>query len=216
MFIEIYNAGGGTLKSRFSVLADQFSVLNPDGSGQSFLPLVFQGGVLKLQGVKVQWADIENAVITWAQIGSAVINNAVFGTTNIDYNAVTASVSNGASGTGPGNTGSETDFTTIGTFSLNNENPSAVMTQLQTSFNATSASSTASRNAYVRLVNVTNGNIVRQYQITAPPRGNASYNSPEFLLEPAPSSRGVKTYQIQISRYAFNTSMTVTQQWWKR
>ncbi|MBZ5760285.1 phage tail protein [Rhizobium sp. VS19-DR104.2] len=48
MFIEIYDAGGGNLRSRFSVLADQFSVLNPDGSGNSYLPMVFEGGVLKL------------------------------------------------------------------------------------------------------------------------------------------------------------------------
>jgi hypothetical protein len=30
------------------VLADQFSVLNPDGSGTSYLPMVFEAGVLKL------------------------------------------------------------------------------------------------------------------------------------------------------------------------
>jgi hypothetical protein len=47
MFLEIYTVGGAQ-KSRFSVLADQFSVLNPDGSGTSYLPMVFEAGVLKL------------------------------------------------------------------------------------------------------------------------------------------------------------------------
>ncbi|MDK4720140.1 phage tail protein [Rhizobium sp. CNPSo 3968] len=48
MFLEIYTVSG-VQKSRFSVLADQFSVLNPDNLGQSFLPVVVEGGVLKAQ-----------------------------------------------------------------------------------------------------------------------------------------------------------------------
>lgn len=48
MFLEIYTTGG-VQKSRFSVLANQFSVLNPDNLGQSFLPVVVEGGVLKAQ-----------------------------------------------------------------------------------------------------------------------------------------------------------------------
>ena len=48
MFLEIYTTGG-VQKSRFSVMANQFSILNPDNLGQSFLPVVVEGGVLKAQ-----------------------------------------------------------------------------------------------------------------------------------------------------------------------
>jgi len=44
-FLELYTVGG-VQRSRFAVLADQFVVT--DGSN-STLPMVFEGGVLKLQ-----------------------------------------------------------------------------------------------------------------------------------------------------------------------
>ncbi|WP_313666328.1 DUF1983 domain-containing protein [Shinella sp.] len=47
-FLEIVNSGG-TVKSQFVVVADRFIVTDPGNINNKFLPLVFEGGVLKLQ-----------------------------------------------------------------------------------------------------------------------------------------------------------------------
>jgi hypothetical protein len=74
-FLELYTTGG-VQRTRFAVLADQFVVT--DGSAYT-LPLVYEAGVLTLEGVRVKWADIENAVI----------DNLIVGTSNIEPGAVT-------------------------------------------------------------------------------------------------------------------------------
>ncbi len=47
-FLEIVSSGG-TVKSQFVVVADRFIVTDPGNINNKFLPLVFEGGVLKLQ-----------------------------------------------------------------------------------------------------------------------------------------------------------------------
>ncbi|WP_377299716.1 hypothetical protein [Rhizobium sp. SGZ-381] len=76
LFLELYTTGG-VQKTRFAVLVDQFVVT--DGSAYT-LPLVYESGVLTLQGVRIQWADI----------GDAVIGNLIVETSNIAPGAISA------------------------------------------------------------------------------------------------------------------------------
>lgn len=67
-FIEIYTEGG-TQKSRMAVQADQFVVDN--GGGTSVYPLVFEGGVLKLQVANI---GTVNAGVITSPNGKMTIN----------------------------------------------------------------------------------------------------------------------------------------------
>lgn len=47
-YLQLVSAGG-SVRSEFAVMADRFVVLNPGNLNSNFLPLVFEGGELKLQ-----------------------------------------------------------------------------------------------------------------------------------------------------------------------
>ncbi|NTJ63763.1 DUF1983 domain-containing protein [Agrobacterium rhizogenes] len=220
MFLEIYTVGG-VQKSRFSVMAGQFSVLNPDDIGTSYLPLVFQGGVLKLQGVKVEWADIVNATITWAQIQNAVVNNfvatsanigsLVVGTSNLGYDAIVASTSNNRSGTTPPGNESVVGATWI----INNQNPSAVLTAY--SFQFTVQGSNGGGTIRVRLVNDTTGQELAGLTIPVPSLGNSTTQSVSGMtIEPRPGAQGNYQYSIRGQAGAQNITAKIDQLWWKR
>ncbi|NTG22052.1 DUF1983 domain-containing protein [Agrobacterium rhizogenes] len=221
MFLEIYTVGG-VQKSRFSVMADQFSVLNPDSIGTSYLPLVFQGGVLKLQNVKVEWADIVNAVITWAQIQTAVVNNfvattanigsLVVGTSNLGYDQITSSAANTRTGTTPA--GGESVVGT--TWVINNPNPTVVLTSFFFQFTVQGAGSGGST-IRVRLVNDTTGQEIAGLTITVPSSGSSSTQSVQsMIIEDRPGAQGNYQYSIRGQAGAQNITATIRQLWWKR
>ncbi|QRM36940.1 DUF1983 domain-containing protein [Rhizobium rhizogenes] len=221
MFLEIYTTGG-VQKSRFSVMADQFSVLNPDSIGTSYLPLVFQAGVLKLQNVKVEWADIVNASIQWAQIQNvsitsaqiqdAAITNAKIGnaqilTSNLDFNQITDTTTQSRSGSGAA--GGESDLGARWTIA--NPNPNPVLTSISWSIQVTSATTT-----YVRLVDFTTGAELARLSVTGSSGSTTSNSGQVMLIEPRPGSQGNYQYGFVVYSGAVNVSATVTQLWWKR
>ncbi|NTJ46509.1 DUF1983 domain-containing protein [Agrobacterium rhizogenes] len=221
MFLEIYTVGG-VQKSRFSVMADQFSVLNPDSIGTSYLPLVFQGGVLKLQNVKVEWADIVNASIQWAQIQNvsistaqiqnAAITNAKIGnaqilTSNLDFNQITDTTSNNR--TGNGAAGGETDLGTRWTIA--NPNPNPVLTSIQWTIQVTGNTTT-----YVKLVDFTTNTELARLSVTGTGSGTQTNSGQVMLIEPRPGAAGTYQYGFVVYSGALNVNATVTQLWWKR
>ncbi|NTJ00361.1 DUF1983 domain-containing protein [Agrobacterium rhizogenes] len=221
MFLEIYTVGG-IQKSRFSVMADQFSVLNPDSIGTSYLPLVFQGGVLKLQNVKVEWADIVNASIQWAQIQNvsistaqiqnAAITNAKIGnaqilTSNLDFNQITDTTSNNR--TGNGAAGGETDLGTRWTIA--NPNPNPVLTSIQWTIQVTGNTTT-----YVKLVDFTTNTELARLSVTGTGSGTQTNSGQVMLIEPRPGAAGTYQYGFVVYSGALNVNATVTQLWWKR
>jgi hypothetical protein len=219
MFLEIYTVGG-IQKSRFSVMADQFSVLNPDSIGTSFLPLVFQGGVLKLQNVKVEWADIVNAVIGWAQIQTAVVNNfvattanigsLVVGTSNLGYDSIAASASNNRTGTTPPGNESVVGATWV----INNPNPTAVMTAYKITFTVQGSPSGGS--IRVRLVNDTTSQEIAGLTINVPTSGSSTQTVDSMTIEGRPGAAGNYQYSIRGQAGAQNITATIQQLWWKR
>jgi hypothetical protein len=221
MFLEIYTVGG-IQKSRFSVMADQFSVLNPDSIGTSYLPLVFQGGVLKLQNVKVEWADIVNATISSAQIqdgaitnakiANAAITNAKIGslqvtTSNLDFNQITDTASNNR--TGNGVAGGETDLGARWTIS--NPNPNPVLTSIQWTIQVTGNTTT-----YVKLMDFTTGSELARLSVTGTGSGTQTNSGQVMLIEPRPGAAGTYQYGFVVYSGAVNVNATVTQLWWKR
>ena len=219
MFLEIYTVGG-VQKSRFSVMADQFSVLNPDSIGTSYLPLVFQAGVLKLQNVKVEWADIVNAVITWAQIQTAVVNNFVATTANIgnltvqtsnlDFNQITDTTTQTRTGTTPA--GAES---VVGaTWTISNPNPNPVLTSFFFSFTVQGTPSGGS--IRVRLVDDTTGGEIAGLTIAVPTSGSSTQSLQGMTIEPKPGAAGNYQYSIRGQAGAQSITATITQVWWKR
>ena len=221
MFLEIYTVGG-VQKSRFSVMADQFSVLNPDSIGTSYLPLVFQAGVLKLQNVKVEWADIVNAVIGWAQIGSAVVNNFVATTANIgsltvqtsnlDFNQITDTTTQTRTGTTPAGAESIVGATWV----ISNPNPNPVLTSFFFQFTVQGVGSGGST-VRVRLIDDTTGQEIAGLTIAAPSSGSSTTQAVQgMIIEPRPGAQGNYQYSIRGQAGAQNITATIVQLWWKR
>ncbi|MGY5811997.1 phage tail tip fiber protein [Rhizobium sp. LEGMi198b] len=222
MFLEIYTVGG-VQKSRFSVMADQFSVLNPDSIGTSYLPLVFQSGVLKLQNVKVEWADIVNASIQWAQIQNvsitsaqiqdaaitnAKIGNAQITTSNLDFNQITDTTTQTRTGNGqPGG-----EIVLGAAWVINNPNPNPVLTSVNMQFTIQAGSGSS----YVRLVNDSTGAELARLTINAPSSGSTTNSVAVMLIEPRPGAAGNYQYSFRAYSGVQIATCTVTQLWWKR
>lgn len=68
--------------TRFAVQADQF-VVTSSAASAGVNPLVWEAGILRIAGARMNWAQIDNVNINWAQIGTAVVNNFVAQTANI-------------------------------------------------------------------------------------------------------------------------------------
>ncbi|KAA0689864.1 DUF1983 domain-containing protein [Neorhizobium sp. P12A] len=201
MFLEIYTQGG-VQKSRFSVLADQFTVLNPDAIGTAYLPLVFEGGVLKLQNVKVEWADIVNALITSAQIQdaaitSAKIGNLQVGVSNLDFDVVTTQVNQSYSGS---------SVAAIGTVSVPNPNPNPCFIYFDLSLQSNFGGSTGS--ATLQLVNIGTGAVLASRSISGTGIQSGSWSN-VVAFDFRPGAPTTNQYQWQLGGATGFTNITV-------
>ncbi|WP_266030438.1 phage tail protein [Brucella intermedia] len=75
-------------QARIALIAEQIVFSN---GTEFFKPFVIQNNVMYGEGFVMDWAKIVNVQIQWAQIQNAVVNNLIVGTSNLDFNAVTAS-----------------------------------------------------------------------------------------------------------------------------
>jgi hypothetical protein len=92
------------------VLADQFVI----ASGANLEnPFIFQGGVGRLNNIRVDSALIDNLTVGWAEIESAVINNLVVGESNIGFKTITNNPSIGNSGSWPATNGARGYYETF-------------------------------------------------------------------------------------------------------
>lgn len=83
MIIEVYEVGLD-IKSRILMTADQFGFYNPS-TGDRFLPVVIEDGILKANELQVNGANIKNLVVD----DTAIIEEAVIKSSNIETKAVT-------------------------------------------------------------------------------------------------------------------------------
>lgn len=218
MYIDLYTVGG-VQRSRVAIMTDQFVVT--DGSSVN-LPLVYEGGVLKLANARVAWAQIDNVVIDWAQIDDAVINNAVFGTTNLDFSSVTSKAA--LSGSFGGISGISTpNWTTKASVVISNPNPNPVLVDVRGAISA-SVGGNSSGTWFWRLINTTTNEVVFETSLTLTSSDGSgrsgSITISEFKIA-MNDVQGSNTYAFQVrSNSGASSSATMSADarllWWKR
>ena len=213
LFLELYT-DGGIQKSRMAVLADQFVVT--DGSIYT-LPLVYSGGVLKLQGVKVEWADIVNIVADEAFINSLVTNELfVIGTSNLDFDVVTASaVLTGSSGPPTAIAG------VLDTLVIDNPNPNPVLMDVFISASISNGAGAGSGTVTTRVRRQHDNKIIATVTaaFSGAPSGQA-LSVDKFFIDEDPL-QGANTYILEVLRSgglgdSSTAAGTVKMLWWKR
>lgn len=211
LYIDLYTVGG-VQKSRVAIMTDQFVVT--DGSTVN-LPLVYEGGVLKLASARVAWAQIDGVSIDWAEIGDAVIENAVFGTTNLDFGSVTDK----SSLTGSTSSINSESWTTVASVTIANPNPNPVMCQITGSISA-DASGGLGTGCQWRLINTTSGEVVYATSLFAASGGSGTTAIDVFRISFGDLA-GDNVYRFQVARTGASSgsrsaSISVKFLWWKR
>lgn len=200
LYIDLYTVGG-VQKSRVAIMTDQFVVT--DGSAVN-LPLVYEGGVLKLANARVAWAQIDGVSIDWAEIDDAVINNAVFGTTNLDFSAVTnkASFAGSASGRNPSNTST---WTTFASLTVDNPNPNPAIIDIRGSVDAAVGGTSGFGTFGWRVINLTTGEVLQQasFSLNA---GSGSVRDMSAMRMGFENAQGSNKYAVQASVQGVSTS----------
>lgn len=105
LFLEADSNGIGSA----GFITNRFFLIDPSNTTARQYPFVFQNGILRVQNARIGWGQIDDVQITNAQIANLTV-----GTSNLDFNAVTAinGVSGQNTGYRNGNTGAYTiDFT---------------------------------------------------------------------------------------------------------
>lgn len=175
-FLDIPERAGAP--SRFVVRADQFVVSTSGSSTAATHPvLVFSGGVLRLAGgIKVDWADIDYVDIDWADIEVAVIDNLVVGTSNLDFDSVTASyqMQRSVSSIAP-----PSAWTLVGTaLSVANPNPNPMLCDINLTLSVSVSGAPAAQGVSVetqlRIKNNTTGEIIYEDAISVTGNGSGS------------------------------------------
>jgi hypothetical protein len=187
---------GGIQKSTFGVLADQFAVINPS-DGTSVAPLVFTGGVLYAQNLKVDFANIENVVIGSAQIGDGAITNAAIADLTVDAGKIafraiwddyilTGSVSNADA----------LSWTTVATVTLNNPNGTFIFVDYEISQDGGRNGGGFSAGLTTRLRRVTGDTVIATISgfIYDGP-GSVKRSAKSLILDNAPT--GEVTYVVE-------------------
>lgn len=211
LFLELYTEAS-VQKSRVSVLADQFVVT--DGTTTT-LPLVFENGELKLQGVKVDWADILNANIEWANIDnvsivSADIQTLTIKTLNLEYSAITGfGTLSGSTNTSPGS-----GMRVLDTLVVNNENPNPVFINYSIQAIQSNFGSTTTR------IRRTNDNVVFKQVIASVDSGDPPANvaKSEFFIHGTSLIQGNNTFVLESDgsgQFSIGSG-SATFMWWKR
>lgn len=217
--IEVYDAdpGAGTLlKSRIVLFANQIVLANEDGTLRT-LPFVFEGGVAKLNGLKVNWAEIEDVVIDSATIGNLTVQ-----TSNLDFSSVTDKDNLIVSANAPFVSGV---WSTIGTLVTNNPNPNPVFMQYQLNQVGGRVGTGTSGNMETRLFRQEGSKtLVSLFATIGTGPGNVNAGAGGFYLDEDPVS-GTNTYDLQVRTTGGATglnspvpsaSCTVKMVWWKR
>ena len=199
----------GELVSEFAVLSDRFVVT--DGANNSY-PLVFEGGVLKTQNLKVGWGDIEGVAIGTAQIANAAITSAKIGylevnESNISLGSITARYLL----TGEITNANSASWTTVATVTIDNPSESFVLLHWSLTQSGARASGTGSTSLQTRFRRVT-GNVTigsifgtiggsgggsvaasgSAFEIDDAPAGNVTY-AIEYLASGSPTNSPAKT-----------------------
>lgn len=183
--------------SRVAINADQFVVIAGNDVKR---PFVVQGGSIFANELFVNWAKITDVNIGWAQIENAVINNAVFGTTNLDYDSVSARAQFNGSGS-LALTDANNVWWTIGTLVIANPNPTAVLLHIVGNYSG-SLGPNASGTFSMRIVNETTGEVAFSNSFSFSTGGSSAQQSRDVnsMALTVSDIRGNNTYRVQIMK----------------
>lgn len=185
-------AGG---QSRVVVNADQFVVTN---GTDSKVPLIFSGGTLYANELRVKWANIDEVKIGTAQIDDAAITAAKIGdlqvkTSNLDFNQVTQSYRSDVSVPGGG---AIAQNQWVDVLVLSTNNPQANTSFCECRFYGTAAASTGSVDSMLRFINKSTGEVFMQRNHNA----QTAYIDLSGLFIDSNSVAGNNQYAIQVNR----------------
>jgi len=197
LYIDIYSEGG-VVKSRVAIQADQFVVTDGDASS---VPLVFEGSTLKLANARVDFAKIDNAI---------------FGTTNIDFDAVTAK----SSLAGTTSNVSSDAWTTVASVTIANPNPNPVMCQITGTLTADPTTAGSAGCAW-RLVNTTTGEVIYATSLFRAADGPSGAIDIDVFRLSSSDVVGNNVYRFQVARTgsisgSCTASINAKFLWWKR
>ncbi|MCO7729111.1 hypothetical protein NJB93_21445, partial [Brucella intermedia] len=155
-------------QARIALIAEQIVFSN---GTEFFKPFVIQNNVMYGEGFVMDWAKIVNVQIQWAQIQNAVVNNLIVGTSNLDFNAVTASSQMTYTGTYPSN------VHIMGTLVVNSPQGNTGLLDWSCNGRIYGQSSIVSSTT-IRLINSTTGVELKSFIVTKP----AGTDSQNFTL----------------------------------
>lgn len=163
LFLDVTNT-----QARIALIAEQIVFSN---GTEFFKPFVIQNNVMYGEGFVMDWAKIVNVQIQWAQIQNAVVNNLIVGTSNLDFNAVTASSQMTYTGTYPSN------VHIMGTLVVNSPQGNTGLLDWSCNGRIYGQSSIVSSTT-IRLINSTTGVELKSFIVTKP----AGTDSQNFTL----------------------------------
>ncbi|WGG61953.1 phage tail protein [Brucella intermedia] len=155
-------------QARIALIAEQIVFSN---GTEFFKPFVIQNNVMYGEGFVMDWAKIVNVQIQWAQIQNAVVDNLIVGTSNLDFNAVTASSQMTYTGTYPSN------VHIMGTLIVNSPQGNTGLLDWSCNGRIYGQSSIVSSTT-IRLINSTTGVELKSFIVTKP----AGTDSQNFTL----------------------------------
>ncbi len=188
------NASG----ARVALMASQIVFSN----GTEYMrPFVIQDGVMYGDAFVMDWAKIQNVQITWAQIGSAVIDNLIVGTSNLDFNAVTATTD-----TSYNINTSANDFT-LSSFVINSPQGNTILLDWFINASLSIIGGSTQSTTTIWLINTTTGAVIRQfsYGLTT---GQSTAVAINTAAIDSSAVRGNNTYQVRKTNNQSGTNLS--------
>lgn len=188
------NASG----ARVALMADQVVFSN----GLEFKrPFVIQNGIMYGDAFVMDWAKIQNVQITWAQIGSAVIDNLIVGTSNLDFNAVTATTDTSY------NINTSANDVTLSSFVINSPQGNTILLDWFINASLSIIGGSTQSTTTIWLINITTGAVIRQfsYGLTTGQSTAVSINTAAIDSSAVP---GNNTYQVRKTNNQSGTNLS--------
>jgi hypothetical protein len=185
-------------QARIALMAAQIVFTN---GTEFFHPFVIQNNVMYGEGFVMDWAKIVNVSIEWAQIQSAVINNLIVGTSNLDFNAVTATTDTSY------NVNTSANDVTLSSFVINSPQGNTILLDWFINASLSIIGGSTQSTTTIWLINITTGAVIRQfsYGLTTGQSTAVSINTAAIDSSAVP---GNNTYQVRKTNNQSGTTLS--------
>jgi hypothetical protein len=185
-------------QARIALMAAQIVFTN---GTEFFHPFVIQNNVMYGEGFVMDWAKIVNVSIEWAQIQNAVINNLIVGTSNLDFNAVTATTDTSY------NINTSANDVTLSSFVINSPQGNTILLDWFINASLSIIGGSTQSTTTIWLINTTTGAVIRQfsYGLTT---GQSTAVSINTAAIDSSAVRGNNTYQVRKTNNQSGTNLS--------